>query len=108
MLDELKASEGEQSSAMSAGEIAEVTDTNEATREYVLAEAAQELGRRESHNALLVAVSIVFPSEAHVLPIEAKQALVADGHAMGIAAKIAQHMSRSTERGLGIDHPRML
>ena len=108
MMGEPKASESKQGSAMSAGEIAEVADTNEAPRQYVLAKAAQELGRSESHDALFVAVSIVFPSETHVLPIEVKQALVADGHAMGVAAKIAQHMSRSTERGLGIDHPRML
>ena len=107
-MDELKASEGEQSSAMSAGEIAEVTDTNEATREYVLAEAAQELGRRESHNALLVAVSIVFPSEAYAVTVEAKQALIADGYAVSVAAKIAQHVSRFAKSGLGIDHPILL
>jgi hypothetical protein len=72
LTSELKASEGEQGSATSAGEITEVADTNEATRQYVLAKAPQELGRSESHNALFVAMCIVFPSKAHAVSVEAK------------------------------------
>ena len=51
---------------------------------------------------------IVFPSEAYALTVEAEQALIADGYAVSVAAKIAQDVSRSAKSGLGIDHPIML
>jgi hypothetical protein len=84
------ASEGEQSRAVGAGEIAEVADANETSGQHVLTKAPQELGGGESHDALLVAVSVVSPSKAHTIPIEAKQTLVADRHAMGVTAKVAK------------------
>ena len=93
---------------MSAGEIAEVADADEASGQHMLAEAAQELACGERHDALLVAVRVVFPSEAHVAAIKAEQALVADGDAMGIAAEIAQHANGISEGRLGIDHPVVL
>ena len=31
--------------------------------------------------------------------------MIGDGHAMGVAAEIAQHLHGSTEGGLGIDDP---
>jgi hypothetical protein len=105
---ELKASECEQSGSVSAGEIAEVADADKAPRQHVLTKAAQELDSGESHDALFIAMSVVFPSKVHAVTVEAKQALIADGHAVGIAAEVAQHVSRSTESGLGIDHPVMM
>ena len=93
---------------MGTGEIAEVADADKTSGQHMLAKAAQELGSGESHDALLIAVSIVFPSEGHAVTIEAEQPLIADGHAMSIAAKIAQHVSRFTKSGLGIDDPVML
>ena len=51
----------------------EVADADESSGQYVLAKAAQKLGCGESHDALLIAVGIVFPSKAHVVTIEAKQ-----------------------------------
>ena len=83
---------------MSAGEIAEVADADEASGQHMLAEAAQELGSGESHDALLIAVSIVFPSKAHAVTIEAEQALIADGDAVSVAAEIAQHVRRSRQK----------
>ena len=108
MAGELKASECEQSGSVSTGEIAEVADADKAPRQHMLAKAAQELGSCKSHDALLIAVSIVFPSEAHAVTIEAEQALIADGYAVSVATKIAQHVARPTKSGLGIDHPIML
>jgi hypothetical protein len=104
----LKASECEQSGSVSTGEIAEVADADKAPGQHMLAKTAQELGSGESHDALLIAVSIVFPSEAYAVTIEAKQALIADGYAVSVAAKIPQHVSRSAKSGLGIDHPILL
>ncbi len=108
MVGEMKASEREPSGSVSTGEIAEVANTDEATGEHMLAKAAQELGSTESHDALFIAVGVVFPSEAHVVTIEAEQALIADGHAMSIPAEVAQHVARPTESGLGINHPVMM
>ena len=108
MASELKASACEQSGAVGTGEIAEVADANEASGQHVLAKAAQELGGGESHDALFIAVSIVFPSKAHAVTIEVKQALIADGHTVGITAEIAQHVARFTKSGLGINHPVVL
>jgi hypothetical protein len=108
LASELKASACEQSGAVGTGEIAEVADANEASGQHVLAKAAQELGGGESHDALFIAVSIVFPSKAHAVTIEAEQALIADGDAVSVAAKIAQDVSRSAKSGLGVDHPIML
>jgi hypothetical protein len=105
---ELKSSECEQSGSVSTGEIAEVADADKATGQHMLAKAAEELASVESHDALLIAMSIVFPSKTHAVAIEAEQALIADGYAMCIAAKIAQDVSRSAKSGLGIDHPLML
>lgn len=73
---------------MSAGEITEVADADEAQGEHMLAEAAQELACGECHDALLVSVGVVFPSEAYAVTVEAEQALVADGDAVGITAEI--------------------
>ena len=108
MAGELKASECEQSGSVSTGEIAEVADADKAPGQHMLAKAAQELSRGESHDALFIAVSIAFPSKAHAVTIEAEQALIADGDAVSVAAKIAQHVRRSTKSGFGVDHPILL
>jgi hypothetical protein len=100
-----QASECEQSPTVSTGEIAEVADADEASGQDMLAKAAQELCCGESHDALLVAMSIVSPSECHVMTIEAEQTLVADGHAMGVTAKVAKHAFGLPKSGLGIDDP---
>ena len=89
MAGELKTSECEQSGSVSTGEVAEVADADKAPGQHMLAKAAQELGRGESHDALFITVSIVFPSKAHAVTIEAEQALIADGEAVSVAAKIA-------------------
>ena len=108
MAGELKASECEPSGSVSTGEIAEVADADKAPGQHMLAKATQELASVQSHDALLIAVSIVFPSKAHAVTIEAEQALIADGYAVSVAAKIAQHVSRSSKSRLGINHPIML
>ena len=108
MTAKLLASERDESSPACVGEIAEVADANEASGQHMLAEAAQELACGERHDALLVAMCIVFPSEAYVVTIEAEQAPIADGDAVGVAAEIAQHANGISECRLGIDHPVIL
>ena len=105
MAFELKTSPCEQSCSVGTGEIAEVADTDKASRQHVLAKATQELDSGESHDALFIATSIVSPSEAHAVTIEAKQALIADGDTVGIAADIVENLSWPGERWLRIDDP---
>jgi hypothetical protein len=101
----LLTSEREESGTVSAGEITEVANADEASGQHMLTEATQELCRGKRHDALLISVRVVFPSEAYRATIEAEQALVADGDAVGIAAEVFQHMSGSAEGRLGINHP---
>jgi hypothetical protein len=102
---QVKASAGEQDRTVGTGEITEVADADKASGQDVLAKAAQELGSGERHDALLVAVGIVSPPKAHVVPIEAKQTLVTDGNAMGVAAKVAKHTFGSSKSRLCINNP---
>ncbi len=37
--------------------------------------------------------------------LESHEAVVGDGHAMGVAGEIAEHMMRTGERWLGVDDP---
>ena len=65
----------------------------------------QEVYGVEGHDALLAAVGIIAPEEADALAVEGGDAVVGDGHAMGVAAKVAQHMFGAAEGRLGMDVP---
>ena len=66
------ASKRDESSPSCVIKIAEVADANEAPGQYMLTEAAQELASGERHHALLVAMCVVFPSEAYAVTAEAE------------------------------------
>jgi hypothetical protein len=68
-------------------------------------ETAQELFRGQGHLPLLISVSIILPAEGDLVVLERHQAVVGDGHAMGVACEITQHMMGAAERWLGIDDP---
>ena len=68
-------------------------------------EATQELECPELHLTLLATVGIVLPSESDVLSIECQQSMIGNGHAMGVAAQIAQHLYRTAKDRFGVDHP---
>ena len=82
-----------------------MADAHEASGQHVQKEAAQELGGRERHLALLAAVGVILPAEGDALLVEGQQAMIGNGHAMGVAAEIAQHLHGAAEGGLGIDDP---
>ena len=54
---------------------------------------------------MLAIVGIVLPAKGNALPVESQQAMIGDGHAMSVAAEIAQHLQGPTEGLLGIDDP---
>src|SRR5512133_2020875 len=86
-------------------EKAEVADSREAPRQNVLQEAAQELFVRKSHHPALAVVLVVFPPELNLGVGDVEEAMIGDRHAMRIAGQVMQHMFRSAERPLGINHP---
>src|SRR5215469_11509785 len=67
------------------GQKAKVADANKAFGQHVQKEAAQELRRCQSHRALLAAAGIILPAESDVFLIEGQQAVIGNGHAMGVA-----------------------
>jgi len=47
----------------------------------------------------------ILVAERHVLVVHRNQAMVGDGHPVGIAAQIVEHLRRSGKRSFGIDNP---
>ena len=43
--------------------------------------------------------------ESNLVMLESHEAVVGDGHAMGVAGEIAEHMMGTAEGGLGVDDP---
>ena len=82
-----------------------MADAVEAAGHGMLQEAANELVRGERHDLGPAVLAIVFPGEADLTVIEPHQAAVGDGDAVGVAAKIAEHLLRPGERRFGVDDP---
>ena len=68
-------------------------------------EAAQKLMGGNGHDLLLAAMGIVSPAEGDVIVFKGYEPMVGDGHAMGVACQIVEHMFGATERWLGVDDP---
>jgi hypothetical protein len=102
---ETKSTEGERLTAVAVGKQSEVPDLNEAGRQHVKQETADELDRIKLHDTASVVVSGVPPAETPLAVIETEESSVGDGNTMGVAGQILQHMFGSSERRLGVDHP---
>ena len=87
------------------GQQAVVPDLDEALRQDVLHEATQELLGRQRHRLGAMVVGVVLVAEGHPAVVELHQPVIADGHAMRVAGQVLQHLLRSAERRLGVDHP---
>src|SRR6516165_4386697 len=68
-------------------------------------EAANELHRIQRHFFHLIAVLRIAPAETDPASLEADQAPIGDGDAMGVAGQVAKHLVGPAEGRLGIDHP---
>lgn len=94
--------------ASSVGEPAEVANAGEALRQDVLGKAAQKLLTRKSQGTSLVMMGVVFPAEGHLGRADREEAMVGNGHAMGIASEIMQDVLGSAKRRLRVDDPVLL
>ncbi len=94
--------------AEAVGEQAIAADSHEPFRQHMQEEAAEEVDCVEGHDLLLAAVGIIAPAEADAIPVEGGDAVVRDGHAVGVAAEVAQHMFGSAEGKVGVDVPSLV
>jgi hypothetical protein len=92
---------------MTIGEKAEVAHAVEAVRKHMEEKASDKFVGMKTHDLLTVATvaTIVLPSEGHMVAIGMNDAAVCDSDTMGVAAKIGEHLIRTTEWRLRIDHP---
>ena len=97
--------EGQEGRAPAIGQETERADADKTAGQDVEQEAAQELLRIERHHSLFIALGIILPAESNLIVLESYKAVVGDGHAMGVAGEIAEHMMGTTEGWLGIDDP---
>ena len=105
---EKRAAVFERSATSAVGEKTEVSDANQTAGQHVKQEAAQELMGGDGHDLLLAAVGIISPAEGDTIVLEGQEAMVGDGHTMGVAGQVVEHMFRAAEGRLGVDHPVLL
>src|SRR5262245_40072285 len=84
--------------AVSVREDAEVADANEAIRDDVEEEPADELLGLQPHDFDLIGVGIVLPPEANRRAFQTEDALVGDRNAVGIAAEVVESLHGAGER----------
>ena len=87
------------------GKISEVPDAHETLREQVKQKAAQELICRERHGLFSVAMRAVSPAKCDLSVGKGNQAVVGNGHSMGVAAEISEHIFRAAEGPFAVDDP---
>jgi hypothetical protein len=87
------------------GQEAVVANALEALGQDMEQESTDELFGIQVHGFDLTAMAIVFPVELNPAIIDADQAMVGNGYAMGVAADIIEHLLWSGERRLGVDYP---
>jgi hypothetical protein len=96
---------GQEFCAMAIGQESEGADTDKAAGKNMQQETSQELLRGERHHSLGITVCIVLPAEGNLVMLEGHETMVGNGHPMGVAGEIAQHMMGTAEGWFGIDDP---
>ena len=71
----------------------------------MLQKPAQELFEGQSHRTALAVVRVVFPPEGDLIAVHRQEPVIRDGHAMGIAGQVLQHVLRPAKGSLGVDDP---
>ena len=97
--------QGKGLAAVAVGEQTEVADLGEACGQDMEQEAAYELGCIEGHDRTAVVMSGVPPAKADLSVVEAEESSVGDGDTVGVAGQVLEHVFRTAEGRLGVDHP---
>jgi hypothetical protein len=90
------------------GQEADMTQALKALGQNMQEKAAHELVGRQGHGLAAIALAAIAKVDAYLTVVNSEDAVVDDGHAMGIASEIGEHLLRSCHRLLGIDDPRLL
>lgn len=91
--------------AIAVGEETVVADAHESFGKHVQEEATNELLGLQSHGSLALLVSVVFPAEDDLFWMDGEEAMVGDGHPVGIAGQVFKNLLGTPERRFAIDHP---
>src|SRR5579883_440519 len=90
---------------MAVGQETEVADALETGWQGVQQEAAEELFGGQGQDFGLVWMAVVFPLKRDLILLKCQQALIGDGHAVGVAAEILEHLLWAAEGRLGVNYP---
>ncbi len=99
--------EGQKGGAAPIGKEAEVSDADETLWKQMKEEATQKFVGRKCHGTASVAVGAVSPAECDVSICKRNQAVVGNGHSVGVAAEVTEDMFRPAEGALAVDDPVM-
>ena len=82
-----------------------MADPDEALGQHVQEETAQKLYSVQGHALFLGVIPVVLDGEGDLAVGEIDDAVVRDGHPMGVGAQVAEDPLGAAERRLGVDHP---
>ena len=82
-----------------------MADAHETWGKHVEEKASQELVHGQGHEALLVAVGGVSPAEGDLVARQGNEAMVGDGHTMGVSAQVVEDILGPPERRFAVDDP---
>ena len=86
-------------------QVSEVPDTHETLRQQMKQKAAQELLCGQCHHAFYVSMGPVSPPEGNLPIHKGDQAMVGNGHSMGVAAEIPENIFRAAEGPFAVHDP---
>src|SRR6516164_8577995 len=82
-----------------------VANALEPAGQNVQEESPDELICREGHGLLLIVVAIISPGEFHLAAFDVEDPMIGDGHPVGIAADVVDHLLWSGEGRFRVDDP---
>lgn len=80
-------------------------NANETTRQHMQQKTTQELIGRQREESFLVFMSGISPAKRDLVIQEGNEPGIGNRNAMRVSAEVAQHLLRSAERRLAVDHP---
>src|SRR5216683_4180782 len=87
------------------GQESELTDADQTGRQYVKQEAANELGRFQSHGLGPAAISIVLPLEADAAIFQRSQTMAGNRHTVRVTGQILEDSLGSAKGRLNVNDP---
>ena len=92
----------------SVGQEAKVTDAHEPIGEDVKKESPDKFHGRQCHGFKLIPIFSISVEEGNVAVFDSKDAMVGQGHPMGIASQVVENFFGRREGFFGIDDPFLL